>query len=61
MISILVTLMPQDVGLLIEDLLDVGVQLVAFGEHLIQFVLTEHRAQRGLGELTGGDHVIRRP
>ena len=41
-------------GLLVEDLLQVGVQLVAFAEHLVERVLAEHRAQRGLRELAGG-------
>ena len=45
------------VGLLVEDALDVLVELVALGEHLVQLVLAEHRAQRGLCQLAGG-HVI---
>src|SRR6266850_2953688 len=47
-----------DVGLLIEDLLDIGIKSVPFGEHLVQFVLAEHRAQRGLRQLAGRGHVI---
>ena len=41
------------VGLLVEDALDVGVELVALGQHLVELVLAEHRAQRGLRELAG--------
>src|SRR5262245_3336340 len=49
---------PPDVGLPVEDLLDVGGQLVSFRKHLVEFVLAEHGAQRGLRELAGGGHVI---
>src|SRR5258705_2286564 len=47
-----------NVGLLIENFLDVGVKSVSFGEHLVQLVLAEHRAKRGLRQLTGRGHVI---
>ncbi|MGY3073732.1 hypothetical protein ACVWZZ_000103 [Bradyrhizobium sp. LM6.10] len=47
-----------DVGLLVQYLLDVGVQPVAFGQHLVEFVLAKHRTERGLGELTGRGHII---
>src|SRR6185436_5069889 len=47
-----------DVGLLIENFLDVRVKPVPFGEHLVQFVLAEHRAKRGLRQLAGRGHVI---
>src|SRR5262245_16708493 len=39
------------VGLRIEDLLDIEVELVALGEQLVELVLAEHRAQGGLREL----------
>ena len=39
------------VGLRVEHLLDVGVQPVALGEHLVEIVLAQHRTQRGLREL----------
>src|SRR5258708_38575995 len=39
-------------------LLDVGVKFVPLREHLVQFVLAEHRAQRGLCELAGRGHEI---
>jgi CheY-like chemotaxis protein len=42
------------VGLVVEDPLDVSVQALALGEQLVQIVLSEHRAQGGLGELAGG-------
>ena len=42
------------VGLRVEDLLDVAVQLVALGQHLVELVLAEHRAKRGLCELARG-------
>src|SRR3546814_9074832 len=37
---------PPGVGLGVEDLLDVGVELVALGELVVQFVLAEDRTQR---------------
>ena len=49
------------VGLLVEDLLDIGVEPIPFCEHLVQFVLAEHRAQRGLCQLAGRGHVIADP
>ena len=39
------------VGGLVEDALDVDVELVALRQHLVQLVLAQHRAQRGLREL----------
>ena len=45
-------------GLLVEHVLDVGIELVALGQHLVEIVLAQHPAQRGLGELAGRDHVI---
>ena len=42
------------VGLRVEDLLDVEVQPLALGQHLVELVLAEHRAQRGLRQLAGG-------
>ena len=46
------------VGLLVEDVLDVGVQLVALGQHLVELVLAEHRAQRGLRQLAGRLQIV---
>ena len=46
------------IGLAIEDDLDVFVQLVALGKQLIELMLTEHRAERGLRKLAGSFHVI---
>src|SRR5579884_3653253 len=46
------------VGLRVEDLLDVVVELVALGEHLVELVLAEHGTQRGLRELAGGGEKI---
>src|SRR4249919_761351 len=42
------------IGLRIEDGADVVVELFALGQHLVQVVLPQHRAQRGLRELAGG-------
>src|SRR5215510_3056791 len=39
------------IGLRVEDALDVEVELLPLGEHLVELVLAEHRAQRGLREL----------
>src|SRR5690554_2682885 len=41
------------VSLGIQNLLDIRVELVPFGEHFVQVVLAEHRAQCGLCQLTG--------
>ena len=41
------------IGLRVEDLLDVDVELLALGQHLVEVVLAEHRAQRRLRELAG--------
>ena len=38
--------------------LDVGVELLALGQHLVQLVLAEHRAQRRLRELAGGHQEV---
>ena len=46
------------IRLLIEDLLDIRVEPVAFREHFVEFVLAQHRAQRGLGQLAGGRHEV---
>ena len=46
------------IGLRVEHLLDVDVQLLALGQQLIQFMFTEHGAQRGLRQLAGGGEEI---
>src|SRR6266478_3444503 len=45
-------------GLLVEHVLDVGIELVALGQHLVEVVLAEHPAQRGLRELAGGGEIV---
>jgi len=45
-------------GLFVQDRLNVCIQRISLGEHIIEFVLSQHRAQRGLGELTGGFEKI---
>src|SRR4249919_1090250 len=42
------------IGLRVEDGADVVVELLALGQHLVQVVLPQHRAKRGLRELAGG-------
>ncbi len=49
---------PPGIGLGVQHLLDIGVELFPLGQQLIQLVLAEHRAQRGLGQLTGGGEKI---
>src|SRR5690606_775713 len=39
------------VGLRIQDVLYVDVELLAFGQHLVELVLAQHGAQRGLRKL----------
>ena len=46
------------VGLRVEDFLDVAVELVALGQHLVEIVLAEHRAQRRLRELARRLHEV---
>ena len=41
-------------GVLVEYFLNIGVELVALGKHVVQFVTAQYRAQRCLGQLTGG-------
>src|SRR5262245_58813254 len=41
------------VGLLVEDAPDIGVELFALLQHLVEIVLAEHGPQRGLRELAG--------
>ncbi|MCY1365131.1 hypothetical protein D9M69_519650 [compost metagenome] len=50
---------PPRIGLRIQHLLDIEVELFPLGQHLVQFVLAEHRAQRGLRELAGGLQEVR--
>jgi hypothetical protein len=45
-------------GLLVEDVLDVGVELVALGQHLVEIVLAQNPAQRGLRQLAGRSEII---
>src|SRR3954452_21156538 len=40
-------------GLLVDDLLELVVELLALGEQRVEVGLAEHRAQRGLGDLRG--------
>ena len=48
-------------GLGVEDALHVGAELLALGQHLVEFVLAEHRAQRGLGEHVGRRQIVLDP
>jgi hypothetical protein len=43
----------------IKDLLDVGVDGVGFGERLVEAVLTDDLAQRGLRDLVDGGVDVR--
>src|SRR3954470_22675399 len=49
------------VGLLVENLLDIAIELVTFRQHLIKLVLAKYRAQRGLRQLTGCGHKVFHP
>ena len=49
---------PPPFGLLVENVLDVGIELVALGQHLVEVVLAQDPAQRGLGELARSRQVI---
>ncbi|MDT4840305.1 hypothetical protein FQZ97_741240 [compost metagenome] len=46
------------IGLGIQGLLDIDVEAFALGQHLVQLVLAEHRAQGGLGQLAGGHEEV---
>ena len=41
------------IRLLVEQGLDIGIQFFPLRQHIIQFVLPQHRAQRGLRQLAG--------
>src|SRR3569833_3367074 len=41
------------IRLLVEDTLDVGIEFFAARQHIVEFVLPQHRTQGGLRELTG--------
>ena len=43
---------------LVDDLLEDRVDLVALGEQLVEHVLTQHVAQRRLGDLRRRDHEV---
>src|SRR3989441_980753 len=45
-------------GLFVEHVLNVGVELVALGQHLIEVVFAEDPAQRGLRKLAGGGEIV---
>src|SRR4029453_2080910 len=45
-------------GLLVEHVLDIGVELVALGQHLVEVVLAQHPTQRGLRELAGCKEIV---
>src|SRR5215475_10046253 len=45
-------------GLLVEHILNVGVELVALGQHLVEVVLAQDPAQRGLRKLAGCGEII---
>jgi len=47
----------QGVGLLVEHVLDVYIELVPLGEHLVEVMLAQYRPQRGLRELAGRLHI----
>src|SRR5262245_55008954 len=44
---------PPGLGLLVEDAPDVGVELLALPQHLVEIMLAEHGAQRSLRQLAG--------
>ncbi|KQQ87920.1 hypothetical protein ASF77_14420 [Massilia sp. Leaf139] len=47
------------VGLGVEHLLDVDIQALALGQHVVELVFAEHRAQRRLRQLAGRLHEVR--
>src|SRR3546814_1140655 len=49
---------PPGIGLGVEYMLNVGIELVTLCEHLVEFMFAEHRTQSGLDELTGRRHII---
>ena len=44
---------PPVIGTLVENRLNIGVELVALGKHVVELVLAEYRSQRRLRELAG--------
>ena len=45
-------------GLLVDDLLQLDVEPLALGEQRVELGLAEHRAQRGLRDLGGGEEEV---
>ena len=58
LISTLATLMPQASVCWSRISWMSAVELVALGQHLVELVLAEHRAQRGLRQLAGRGHEV---
>ena len=56
--STVATLIPHGLGVLVDDPRELGVDLVARGEQVVELLLTEHAAQRGLGDLGRGVEVV---
>ena len=52
------TLTTPALGLLVEYVLNIGIELVALGQHLVEVMLAEDPAQCRLGELAGRRKVI---
>ena len=48
---------PPRVGVLVDDVLERLVELLALAERHVEVRLAEHGAQRRLGDLRGGDQV----
>ena len=46
------------IGLRIQRLLNGDVEPLSLGQHFIELMLPEHRAQSGLGQLAGGDQEV---
>src|SRR3546814_10900907 len=44
-------------GLPVQDFPQIVVEFVALGQHLVQIMLAQYRAQRGLRQLAGGFYV----
>src|SRR6516225_7087268 len=49
---------PPSLGLFVEHVLNIGIELVALAQHLVEIVFTQYPTQRGLGELARRRQVV---
>ena len=58
LISTLLTLIPQVSVWAVQNALDVGTKLFSLGQHLVEFMLSQHGAERRLSKHVRGGKVV---